>query len=305
METLALSKQSIDFLRNQDEMYKAGRLWPTYYFESRRELAILSRLAVVDQETSDALDARLAKQEKLAKRIWAASKLLFTGVVFAFFTTSIYSGGSLENLPFSILAVLILTAVFFVVFSSIIDCIGIRERIVKSLRRKRGKEDPSLNRTLWEKSVYNLDRLVNDPINQVRYFVYEIGHELEGLLERYNYLIETERLGQATPVQQKELVESGPVVKQMVDIFEWLVAYYNWLKKGKSIGAHPPIQPSIPINLEEVLNVIRGLTAATAPDEINSALEESADALRANKALQDLQIELGNLPALLTTNSYS
>lgn len=300
METLALSKQSTGFLRNQGEMYKRGRSWPIYYSELRHELAILSRLAVVDQETSGALDAGLAKQEKRLTRILVGAQFLLAGEIFTLFT--LLPKDQTYGLLWDTLLTIAITAGIVFIFGFMSFTV-IRQKLTESLRRKRGVDDPSLNRTLWEKSVSDLERLVDDPINQIRYFVYEIGHELEGLLERYNYLIETERLGQATPVQQKELKESGPVVKQMVDIFEWLVAYYNWLVKGKSIGAHPPTQPSIAINLEEVLDVVRGLTKATAPDEI--ALEESADALRANRALHDLQIELGSLPALLTTNPSS
>lgn len=291
METLALSKQSLVFLRKTEDAFLDNNHFPYGYINARHKLARLSRLAIVDQETSDALDARLAKQEKWAKRILVASQPLFAAAVFALFIPIINSG---VDLFFSIVLTVLSEAVF-----AIISLTGIREWIVKSLHLKRGSDDPSLNRTLWERSVDNLEKIVNDPINQVRYFTYEIGHELESLLERYNYLVEAGLLGQATPAQQKELWESGPVVKQIIDTFEWLVEYYNWLVKGKSIGAHPPTQPSIAINLEEVLDVVRGLTKTTAPDEINNALEESADALRANRVLQNLQIELGNLPSSL------
>jgi hypothetical protein len=152
-----------------------------------------------------------------------------------------------------------------------------------------------INKSNWDKEVAP----ANDPVNRIRYLAYQIGIELKELVRRYNYLVDACNLGQATPIQQKEVRENGPVVSQLLETFEWLVAYYNWLVEGRALGNTPPIKPSVAIHLEEVLGAISGITSATAPEETTRALKESADSLRANKALVDLQRELGNLPASL------
>jgi len=159
-----------------------------------------------------------------------------------------------------------------------------------------------------EEAEYNYSVLkdkIENPLSRMRFYIYNVGLGLRGLLRKYNFLVQGEILGRLDECQVKSVREADPIIKGALRCFEECLEVYRWHETAASLSKeNKSFLPRLGIDIEELEDALRKLSATaellTAIDsESSKVARENAENVVVNEiSLIELEQELGNILSL-------
>lgn len=155
---------------------------------------------------------------------------------------------------------------------------------------------------------------IENPLSRMRFYIYNVGLGLRGLLRKYNFLVQGEKLGKLDKRQERLIRETELIVEGALRHFEECVEVYRWYETAASLSKeNNPLLPKLGIDIEELEDALRRLSATT---ELLAAIDsESSEVARENAenavvneiSLIELQQELGNtfLPPIVSDSNQT
>lgn len=159
-----------------------------------------------------------------------------------------------------------------------------------------------------EEAKYNYSMLkdrIENPLSRMRFYTYNVGLGLRGLLRKHTFLVRGEKLGKLDKRQERLIREVEPIVEGALCHFEECVEVYQWHETAASLlKENNSFLPKLGIDIEELEDARRKLSAATellaAIDSESSevACENAENAVVNEISLVELQQGLGNILSL-------
>lgn len=143
---------------------------------------------------------------------------------------------------------------------------------------------------------------IENPLSRMHFYICNVGLGLRGLLKKYNFLVQGEKLGKLDKRQERLIREAEPIVENALLRFEECVEVYRWHETAASLSKEDNFfLPKLGIDIEELEDSLRKLSAATEllvaiDSESSEVARENAENVVANEiSLIELNQELRNI----------